>query len=106
MMHQVCILISDFILILAGRAVIWPNVLDTDDTDTADLRTRHQATKVIKGVKYAANKWIHNYNFDRAMRYGCYPDHASIVKLYFDHYFEQEQIRAHNSAKFVQRVIF
>lgn len=41
-----------------GRAVIWPSVLD-EDPNKKDSRTGHEALPVIKGVKYAANAWVH-----------------------------------------------
>lgn len=46
-----------------GRAVLWPNVY-MDDLEEVDDRTIHEARPVIKGMKYAANSWIHLYNVD------------------------------------------
>ena len=45
-----------------GSAVLWPSVLDEDPT-RQDARTHHQAKPVIKGLKYAANYWIHGDDF-------------------------------------------
>jgi prolyl 4-hydroxylase len=41
-----------------GRALVWPSVLDSDP-NRKDPGTYHQALKVIEGVKYGANAWIH-----------------------------------------------
>mmetsp|Transcript_3459 Transcript_3459/g.9014 ORF Transcript_3459/g.9014 Transcript_3459/m.9014 type:complete len:293 (-) Transcript_3459:413-1291(-) len=53
-----------------GRAVIWPNVLN-DDPDKMDERTEHQALRVMRGTKYAANAWIHMHDWQGSMRRGC-----------------------------------
>lgn len=44
-----------------GRAALWFN-LDTN-TLQQDPRTRHEASPVIEGEKWAANKWVHVDNF-------------------------------------------
>lgn len=41
-----------------GRALVWPSVLN-DDPESWDPRMFHEAKDVIKGIKYAANHWIH-----------------------------------------------
>jgi prolyl 4-hydroxylase len=41
-----------------GSALIWPSVLDTDILEIDD-RTDHEALVVEKGMKYAANAWLH-----------------------------------------------
>jgi hypothetical protein len=41
-----------------GRAVLWPSVMD-DNLLQQDARTHHEAKPVIKGMKLAANAWIH-----------------------------------------------
>jgi hypothetical protein len=41
-----------------GRAVLWPSVLDSD-LEKQDARTHHEALPVVKGIKKAANAWIH-----------------------------------------------
>lgn len=41
-----------------GRALLWPSVMD-DDLTKQDSRTYHEAKPVIKGLKLAANAWIH-----------------------------------------------
>ena len=53
-----------------GRALIWPSVLN-EDPDTSDLRTYHEAKAVVKGKKFAANHWIHQYDFRNANLWGC-----------------------------------
>lgn len=53
-----------------GRAVLWPSVLD-EDPNAKDSRTIHTALKVIKGVKYGANAWIHNRDFQGANKRAC-----------------------------------
>jgi hypothetical protein len=53
-----------------GRAVLWPSVLDEDAT-RQDPRTTHQAKPVITGTKFAANSWIHNYNYREPNLWGC-----------------------------------
>ena len=44
-----------------GKALIWPSVLD-ENVNEKDYRTEHEALKVLKGVKYGANAWIHLRN--------------------------------------------
>ena len=53
-----------------GRALIWPSVL-SDSLLKQDPRTMHQAQPVTKGVKYAANAWVHLYNFAVPNLWGC-----------------------------------
>mmetsp|Transcript_6636 Transcript_6636/g.13171 ORF Transcript_6636/g.13171 Transcript_6636/m.13171 type:complete len:471 (+) Transcript_6636:64-1476(+) len=53
-----------------GRALIWPSVLN-DDPSMFDSRMYHEAKPVVKGVKHAANHWIHQYNFVNANVWGC-----------------------------------
>jgi hypothetical protein len=36
-----------------------------------DPRTNHAAAAVIKGKKYAANAWIHLYDFAKSNLWGC-----------------------------------
>lgn len=53
-----------------GRAVLWPSTLN-DDLLRQDSRTNHQALPVIRGLKYAANAWIHLYDFNKSNLWGC-----------------------------------
>lgn len=53
-----------------GRAVLWPSVYDHDPNEK-DPRTEHEAMPVIKGVKYGANAWLHQFDFKGPHRNGC-----------------------------------
>lgn len=53
-----------------GRALLWPSVVD-HDPEQQEGRTMHEAKPVIRGHKYAANAWIHLYNFAQANLWGC-----------------------------------
>lgn len=53
-----------------GRAVLWPSVYD-HSPNTKDPRSDHQAQKVLKGVKYGANAWIHQRDFKTWNEKGC-----------------------------------
>jgi len=55
-----------------GRAVLWPSVLDSDLL-TGEPKTHHEAVTVEAGVKYAANLWIHLYDFKSPSRAGECP---------------------------------
>ena len=56
----------------AGRALWWPSVQNASRTN-ADYRTQHEALPVIRGVKYAANAWLHLYDFRTPHANGCAP---------------------------------
>ena len=53
-----------------GKALLWPSVLD-EDPEMVEPRTMHAALPVIKGVKFAANSWIHLYNYQIPNLWGC-----------------------------------
>lgn len=53
-----------------GRAILWPSVL-SDTPGRKDSRTEHQALPVERGVKFAANAWIHERDFRTPLRIGC-----------------------------------
>jgi prolyl 4-hydroxylase len=53
-----------------GKAVLWPSTLDSDP-EKIDARTRHEAKAVVSGKKFAANSWIHLYNFEVPNLWGC-----------------------------------
>ena len=53
-----------------GRALLWPSTLD-EDPEQMDARTMHAALPVIKGKKFAANSWIHLYNYEEPNKWGC-----------------------------------
>jgi prolyl 4-hydroxylase len=53
-----------------GKALLWPSVLDHDPS-SVDERTHHQAKPVVEGLKYAANYWVHMYDFRGPHAWGC-----------------------------------
>jgi len=53
-----------------GRALVWPSVKDENPTNM-DPRMYHEAKSVIKGKKYAANHWIHLYDYITPNHWGC-----------------------------------
>jgi len=53
-----------------GSAIWWPSVY-SDDPFKTDERTYHEAVAVEKGVKYAANFWLHMYEFQETLQRGC-----------------------------------
>ena len=50
-----------------GSAILWPSVLSHNPYAT-EQGTYHEAVTVNKGVKYAANFWIHLYDFQVRVR--------------------------------------
>jgi prolyl 4-hydroxylase len=54
----------------AGRAVFWPSVRN-DNPFRRDDRTQHEAMPVARGEKYAANAWLHMYDFKAPFQVGC-----------------------------------
>jgi prolyl 4-hydroxylase len=54
-----------------GRALIFPSVLD-EEPDKKDGYMYHQASVVKKGVKYAANIWIHQRDFKNPNKNNCH----------------------------------
>ena len=53
-----------------GRALLWPSILDSDPSKQ-DGRTTHEAMPVIEGLKFAANGWIHLYDYLGPQERGC-----------------------------------
>lgn len=53
-----------------GRAVLWPSTLD-HNLEEVDSRTVHEARPVRKGLKLAANSWIHLYDYQKPNLWGC-----------------------------------
>jgi prolyl 4-hydroxylase len=53
-----------------GKAILWPSVL-ADQPHAKDDRTHHEALPVLRGEKYGANFWIHQYDFKNAYAKGC-----------------------------------
>ena len=53
-----------------GRALLWPSVFDHDPT-YQDGRTTHEALPVEAGTKFAANGWIHQFDYVSPQDRGC-----------------------------------
>jgi len=53
-----------------GRALLWPSVLNSNPK-FEDKRMRHQALPVEAGTKFAANGWIHLYDYQGPQKRGC-----------------------------------
>lgn len=53
-----------------GRALLWPSILDSDPSKE-DSRTTHEALSVEVGTKFAANGWVHLYDFVGPNSKGC-----------------------------------
>jgi prolyl 4-hydroxylase len=53
-----------------GRALLWPSVYDSDPLKM-DPRMYHQALEVKEGTKFAANGWIHMYDYITVQADGC-----------------------------------
>lgn len=53
-----------------GAAILWPSVLSATP-GKVDPRTTHAALPVIKGLKRAANTWIHLRDFHTPNLWGC-----------------------------------
>ncbi len=53
-----------------GKAVLWANTLNSNP-QSIDERTYHEALPVVKGIKYAANAWIHNYDYETPNLWAC-----------------------------------
>ena len=53
-----------------GRALVWPSVMN-EDPAKSDMRMWHEALPVVKGTKYAANHWIHQYDSKNENLWGC-----------------------------------
>jgi len=53
-----------------GRALLWPSVLD-QYPHKKDDRTEHEAQVVTKGIKYGANAWFHQRDYQGSTQNGC-----------------------------------
>ena len=53
-----------------GMAVLWPNTLSANPS-MKDTRMTHEAQRVNRGVKYAANVWVHLYEWERPSLWAC-----------------------------------
>lgn len=53
-----------------GKALLWPSTMDAN-LEQMDPRTHHEAKPVVSGKKFAANTWIHLYDFEKSNLWGC-----------------------------------
>jgi prolyl 4-hydroxylase len=53
-----------------GKALLWPSTLN-HNPEKQEPATFHEAKPVLKGLKYAANSWIHLYNYEVPNLWGC-----------------------------------
>jgi prolyl 4-hydroxylase len=53
-----------------GKALLWPSTMDSN-LEQMDPRTHHEAKPVVVGKKFAANTWIHLYDFETSNLWGC-----------------------------------
>ena len=53
-----------------GKAVFWPATLE-ETPFVSDDRTHHEALPVLKGIKYAANFWLHQHDYVTPHKKGC-----------------------------------
>lgn len=53
-----------------GKALVWANTLSSDPR-AKDTRMTHEAQVVKAGVKYAANVWVHLYEWERPSLWAC-----------------------------------
>jgi len=54
----------------AGRAVFWPSTHNLSPFEQDD-RTHHEALPVLNGTKYAANFWLHQFDYITPYNAGC-----------------------------------
>lgn len=53
-----------------GKAVLWANTLSRNPL-AKDIRMTHEAQVVKVGVKYAANVWVHVYEWEKTSLWAC-----------------------------------
>mmetsp|Transcript_695 Transcript_695/g.1042 ORF Transcript_695/g.1042 Transcript_695/m.1042 type:complete len:521 (+) Transcript_695:32-1594(+) len=53
-----------------GKALLWPSVIDSNPS-VKEHRARHEALPVEKGIKFAANAWLHLRDWKHAHASGC-----------------------------------
>ena len=53
-----------------GKALFWPATKDAEPF-VSDDRTHHEALPVTKGIKYAANFWLHQHDYVTPHKNGC-----------------------------------
>ena len=61
---------------IKGNAVMWPSVM-SDDPSRDEPMTNHEAMPVEAGMKYAANVWIHNYDYRTPAAKNCLLTHKN-----------------------------
>ena len=76
---------------MRGKGLLWANTLNMNP-DQPDQRTMHEARPVIQGVKYAANTWIHMYDFAIPNLHGC----TGKLLLLYIYFFSSLTILDHN----------
>lgn len=67
-----------------GRALFWPSVLNSDPSAvriSSDHRTTHEALTVTKGQKFAANMWLHQFDFQVCASLHISPDLPTFLSL-------------------------
>ena len=59
-----------------GSAVLWPSVTSIDPSEDEPY-TNHEGLPPLKGVKYAANAWIHNFDYRTPAARNCILAHRN-----------------------------
>ena len=59
-----------------GTAVLWPSVTSADPS-ADEPSTNHEGLPPVEGVKYAANAWIHNYDYRTPAAKNCVLAHRN-----------------------------
>ena len=59
-----------------GRAVLWPSVTSADPS-VDEPNTNHEGLPPERGVKYAANAWIHNFDYRTPAAANCVLAHRN-----------------------------
>ena len=54
----------------AGKALLWP-ATKAAEPFVSDPRTHHEALPVLRGTKYAANFWLHQFDYVGPHKRGC-----------------------------------
>jgi prolyl 4-hydroxylase len=63
-----------------GMGLLWPSTL-SEAPESIDKRTTHEAKPVIQGQKYAANTWIHQYDYRVPNLWGKFADELSSIYM-------------------------
>ena len=59
-----------------GSAVLWPSVTDADP-EIDEPFTHHEGLPPDGGIKYAANVWVHNYDYRTPAARNCVLSHKN-----------------------------